>query len=351
MAAILFHSHGIGEFDYSSLSVADLDSVNNLAMRRDLVILPTVYLRRKYFSTFIDVLKAFDAARSVNELSHISGFSVEGPLLGPEGGVPREGRWQPTATEWQALASLGRSGLRYIVIAPDAMELADEIGTGFTFADLLLELYDNGVRIAVGHFKRGDPDLSASRLTAVINFLHRHYEPSPYLVLTDHLFNDMPRLFSNAWRTPEQRAHRLEELTAFLRIAWKSTTLNETLGPVPAVLLNAARDGRLTPTLNFDGEHVDMEICLRTVDFLGADRLIAMTDDTESATMAGEILHQIPDNGLWYRVDGAISAGSCGYLRQVENMTRAGLSQEEIDTLFRRTPGRALAFTPARQHR
>lgn len=348
MAAILFHSHGIGEFDYSALSPDDLEPIDRLAAERDLQILPTVYLRRDYFPRFAKVVRTFAAAKERNELSNIVGFSVEGPLLGPEGGVPREGRWRPTADEWRELASLGRDGLRYIVIAPDAMDLDDPISADFSFGDLLLELYDHGVRSAVGHFKRADPDLSAARLSAVVDFLHSHYEASPYLVLTDHLFNDMPRVFVNAWRTPEEKARRLPELAAFLAVEWMPSNLAETLGPVPGFLLNAARAGLLTPALNFDGEHVDIEICRRTVDFLGADRVIAMTDDTESSIMAGESLHQVQHSGLWHRADGAISAGSCGYRGQVENMTRAGFSSPEIDTLFLDTPGRALAFTPVR---
>ncbi len=70
---------------------------------------------------------------------------MEGPLLGPEGGIPRAGSWLPTVDEWRTIAGLGHVGLRYVVMAPDAIGLHDMLRPGFSFADLIEMLYESGV--------------------------------------------------------------------------------------------------------------------------------------------------------------------------------------------------------------
>ncbi|GAA2802815.1 hypothetical protein GCM10010441_29420 [Kitasatospora paracochleata] len=347
MSTVLFHTHGIGRFDYSSLQPDDLEAVDALAREHDLTVLPTVYLRRDHLASFTEVMKAFDALKRDGRLPAIAGFAMEGPLLGPEGGIPRAGSWTPTGAEWRAIASLGTLGLRYVVMAPDALALDEKISTACTFAGLLTELYDQGTRIALGHFTRENPKRSAERTKDVLNQLHESYKSSPYLVLTDHLFNDMPRAFTHAWRTPHQCDRRQHELAKFMDEAWAPDTLADTLGPVPAALLEATRANLLTPALNFDGHHVDLAICRRTVDYLTPQRLIAMTDDTELDAMAGEILHQLPNSPLRYRDDGAVASGSSGYPVQAANMASVGLTDADIETMFSTVPSQALAFTPS----
>jgi N-acetylglucosamine-6-phosphate deacetylase len=343
----LYHFHGLGCFDFSALNPGDLDGLQELAADQGLEILPTVYLRRDALPRFTEVVEAYGSARQGGRLPNIAGFAVEGPLLGPQGGIPRASRWFPTGAEWRELARLGYHGLRYIVMAPDAMELGDEIERGFTFSDLLFEFYDQGTRIALGHFHRDDPVRSARRLNDVLELLHMRYASSPFLVLTDHLFNDMPRNFTHAWRTAEQREHRVDELAKFLDHEWEDSDLERLLGPVPAALLTAAQRELLMPCLNFDGYHVDLEICRKTFDYLGEDRLIALTDHTELPTMAAEPLTQDKYSKLWLRDDGAVAAGSTDHVHQIQNMRSIGLPERAIDKIFFTTPRLAVAYEVA----
>ncbi|MFJ9440238.1 hypothetical protein, partial [Bacillus mobilis] len=232
--SFLYHFHGLGEVDFSDMSAADLPMLEKLSEERGLEIVPTVYLRRPALGSFEELVQAYGAYRAQVPGTRIRGFAVEGPMLGPEGGIPRAGVWTPTVQEWQRLAALGAHGLRYIVMAPDAMELDEEIASGFTFGDLLAGFYDHGCRVALGHFHRDAPERSARRMRAVIDFLHARYESSPYLILTDHLYNDMPRNFRHAYRSAEERALRAAQLPALLDRPWTREGLAGLLGPVPA---------------------------------------------------------------------------------------------------------------------
>jgi N-acetylglucosamine-6-phosphate deacetylase len=161
----------------------------------------------------------------------------------------------------------------------------------------------------------------------------------------------MPRAFIHAWRTNDEQQRRALELSKFLAKPWLPETLAETLGSVPATLLKAARERKLTPSMNFDGFHVDLEICRLTVNYLGADRLIPMTDDTELNSMAGEELHQIENNPLRYRDDEKVAAGSTGYQKQIANMRRIGIKESEIDFMFGTLAREALQYSPKAKSR
>lgn len=345
---VLFHTHGIGPFDFSSLAPEDLTGLDALAEERRTYVCPTVYLKQNQTSAFHEVLQTYRAARANGQLSRIVGFALEGPVLGPRGGTPRGSTWQPTATEWRRMATWCGSGVRYMVLAPDAVPLDQEIACGLRFADLLGLIYDAGGRIAVGHFCGTCPIESAQRLEDVLQYLEGMYVRSPYLVLTDHLFNDMPRAFRHAFRTPAQKAARLRNLRAILDEEWSEAVLPRLLGPVPAALLVAAKNERLTPSLNFDGGHVDLDICKRVVEYLGAGRLIAITDHTEVQSLAGEVLHRRMHSALLYRGDGIVAAGSLGYCAQRENMRYIGLDDHAIRAAFSKTPLAALHFAPVR---
>ncbi|GAB3136950.1 hypothetical protein GCM10027290_01790 [Micromonospora sonneratiae] len=349
MTAFLYHFHGLGKYDFSSMSPEDLESLQQLAAARDVEILPTVYLRREALPALRELVQRYGVLAAEGAVPNIAGFAIEGPLLGPDGGIPRRGRWYPTADEWTQIADLGPHGLRYVVMAPDGAALDEVLDDGMTFADLLDRCYDNGVRIAIGHFHRNDPERSARRVDEVLDYLHSRYESSPNLVLTDHLYNDMPRNFVHAWRTEVARTRRPEQLAAVVGPTWTRHNIGELLGPVPAAVLNAALDGRLMPCLNFDGRHVDLAISRRTVDFLGCERLIALTDHTEVNVMAGEVLSQDSYSRLRLRDDGAVAAGSSGYEQQRENMLSIGMAHDQIDQIFYRNPKAAIDFRPKRQ--
>ncbi|WP_159398303.1 hypothetical protein [Streptomyces sp. MJM8645] len=342
--ALLYHFHGIDDFDFSTISPEDLPEVQKAAESREYGILPTVYLRRENLPRLVEVLQEYHRLEQANAVPNIAGFAIEGPLLGPQGGIPRAGRWFPSAKEWDVIASLGPLGLRYIVMAPDAMALDERIDAGPTFADLLTSFYEQGLRIAVGHFHREAPERSAVRLREVLEFLHSRYDSSPYLVLTDHLYNDTPRNFTHSWRTPQERVNREVELRRVLDPDWDKTDLRELLGPVPAEMLRSARESLLYPCINFDGYHVDLEICRRTVEYLGVDRLIALTDHTEVATMAQEPLTRSDHNPLWLRDDGAVAAGSSGYEQQRQNILSIGFDDTAVHRMFVDNPVTAVGY-------
>lgn len=337
---VLIHTHGIGTIDYSSMSPEELGAVHELAAEGGFDVVPGVFLGRDRISALADVMCAWHENRS--SLPAIPGFSVEGPLLGRTGGVPPRGIWSPTAREWERIAALGRYGLRYIVMGPDMGDLDDELDDGLSYRDVIDLFYANGVKIALGHFQHDAPELSAERTRAVIEHVQDRYGPGPEVLLTDHLYNDMPRAFRHVWRTAQERSRRAEQLAPVLAADWDTADLDRLLGPVPATLLRAAREGRLLPFLNFDGDHVDLEVCRRTLEHLGPERVIGITDDTGIPFLAGEELHHREGSGLWYRSDGIVAAGSRGLAAQRRNL--AGLTTDDtaFDHLFRRNPRRAL---------
>jgi hypothetical protein len=267
-------------------------------------------------------------------------------LLGPAGGTPRAACWMPSVSEWRRIAALGQHGLRYLVLAPDAMEPDDLVGPGMRLIDLVQCLSENGVRIALGHFERGDPELSAERARRLIEAIQSMLGLSRFNVLTDHLYNDMPRNFIHAWRG-DDLGRRDQELAEFMSVEWRAGELAEHLGPVPAALIEAAREDLLLPCLNFDGFHVDLEVCRRTVEYLGARSLIAITDHTETKTMAGEGLHPDPDGSLWYRDDEVVAAGSKGLDWQLKNLSAIGLGPTEIATMTITNPHRVVESSRA----
>lgn len=337
---VLIHTHGVRELDYSSMGAGDLATVDAHARAGGFDVVPSIFLDRGHIGALEKLIRAYGAQRE--NLASIAGFSVEGPLLGRSGGVPPRGIWSPNAQEWERIAALGPHGLRYLVMAPDGGDLDDYLEGGVTFRDVLDLFYANGVRVALGHFRHTDPHLSAERTTAAIDYLQRRYGPGPEVILTDHLFNDMPRTFRHVWRTDEDRRNRPEELRRFLAQPWTDDRLDAVLGPVPAALVRAAREDKLLPFLNFDGDHVDLEICRRTLDELGPDRLIGITDDIERADLAGEALHHRPGNDLWYRSDGIVAAGTGVFSRQRANLLRLGYHADTVERLFDRNPRRAL---------
>jgi len=332
---VLFHVHGIGEHDFSALHPSDLESVQAEAESRGVDVVPTIFLRQDWLTACEVLLAAYDD--SADKFPNVLGFAIEGPLLGPSGGTPRSAAWMPSVAEWQRIAGLGRRGLRYLVLAPDAMETGEAIAPGFRLIDLVESLSENGVRIALGHFERTDPERSADRALSLIEAIHEKAGASRFNVLTDHLYNDMPRNFVHAWRGAAA-VRRDAELKEFLQTPWAPGGLTELLGPVPAALLDAAREGRLLPCMNFDGHHVDLAVCKRTVDYLGTESLIAITDHTETHSMAGEELHIPEDASLWYRDDEVVAAGRKGLDWQVENMRVIGLDEAGIHSMTTRNP-------------
>ncbi len=345
MRPVLFHTHGLGQYDFSELNAGSLPRIQELAEQRQLDVVLTIYLTRRGLSDYHAFLEKYARLKAADEIPSILGLSVEGPVLGPHGGVPRSSVWSPSAEEWRIIVGTPVAHPTYIVMAPDAVELDDEIGSDFIFRNLLDLVYESGSRIAVGHFDKTNASRSAGRLLSVLEYIWATSRSDRFAVLTDHLFNDMPRNFKHAWRTPAERLQRREELAQFLRQSWDPESLALVLGPVPAILLNLAKHGRLCPALNFDGEHVDLEICRQTVAYVGADNLIAMTDNIEVLTMAGEPLHLRDGSELRFRDDGVIAAGGAAAPRQIDNMRSIGLRDREIDAMLSKNPRAALDWS------
>lgn len=233
-----------------------------------------------------------------------------------------------------------------MVVGPDGHDLDDSIEGGVTLRDVIDLLYANGVRIALGHFQHGDPHLSAARTLAVIDHVQRRQGEQTDALLTDHLYNDMPRNFRHAWRTEQERHGRDQDLIRFLDDEWHDENLDRILGPVPATLIRAAHAGRLLPFLNFDGDHVDLAVCARTLQYLGPERLIGITDDTEIPFLAGEVLGHRPGSRLWFRSDGIVAAGTGGLQRQQRNLAEIGHGRSTMEMLFGHNPRRVLAPLP-----
>jgi N-acetylglucosamine-6-phosphate deacetylase len=341
---VLFHVHGIGEHDFSSMCPGDLESVQANAATRSVDIVPTIFLRQDWLAPCEALLARYN--EELDRFPNILGFAIEGPLLGPSGGTPRSAAWMPSVAEWQRIAGMGKRGLRYLVLAPDAMETSEAIASGFRLIDLVEALSENGVRIALGHFERVNPERSADRARGLIDAIHETVDSPRFNVLTDHLYNDMPRNFVHAWRG-EAKARRDSEIREFLQTPWAPGELADLLGPVPAVLLEAAREGRLLPCMNFDGHHVDLAVCRRTVEYLGAESLIAITDHTETHSMAGEDLHTPTDASLWYRDDKIVAAGCKDLAWQVQNMRQIGLDEAEIHLMTTRNPHLVIELSKA----
>jgi N-acetylglucosamine-6-phosphate deacetylase len=348
---VLFHSHGIGSFDFSSLAAADLPQLNELARDRGVYLCPTLFLTEDNFGDTDALLRHFSENRLSKNLDHILGWAIEGPLLGPNGGTPTGSAWRPSAAHWKNLVEWIPLSLRYVVMAPDQFSLDEEVDTGLKFCDLITMIYDAGGRLALGHFAGKSEQASKKRLDEVLAHIERGYEASPYLILTDHLFNDMPRSFKHAFRTEEQRATREEEVAKHSKQSWEANELENLLGLVPAALLTAAREERLTPSLNFDGGHVDLSICRTVVDYLGAKRIIAITDHTESSSLAGEQLNLDSDARLLYREDGVLAASAASQEEQRRNMIKIGMSEQEIEFVFFQVPLAAIEFSPCPKKR
>ncbi|WP_426624807.1 hypothetical protein ACPPVW_01565 [Leifsonia sp. McL0607] len=337
---VLIHTHGIADVDYSTMTPSSLERVDGAAKAHGVDVVPAAFLAPELVGSFSEVLDAWSDQRE--SLSNIVGFSIEGPLLGTSGGVPPRGIWSPSPDQWEQIARLGPQGLAYIVMAPDGGDLDDRFGD-VTYRDIIDLFYSNGVRIALGHFRHNDPELSAARTAAMIDYVQAQYGPDQGIVLTDHLFNDMPRRFRHAWRTREEQTRRAREIAEFLSTDWSTVDLREFLGDVPAVLIEAAIDGRCLPFLNFDGDHVDAQVCVATLNHVGTGNLIGITDDTPLDELAGEALSHQEGGGLWYRSDGIVAAGTGNLSTQLKNLRLAGRSDGEIDDLFGRNPRRALS--------
>lgn len=344
-----FHCHGLGEFDFTSIGAGALPAVEAMARSESVRCILTMYLPRPKLPAFVAFMHEFAALRRVGELSRIAGVALEGPMLGSFGGTPERGVWPPTRQEWQSLAACGPLGLAYVVLSPDAWDRGSHLEPSLSAEHPSLEwvvhtLWDGGVRPALGHFHRHDPERSAAAVHHVLSLAHDRF-PAPFsdAVLTDHLFNDMPVNCRYNWRTPHLREQRDRDVAELACHEWSLSNIRDRLGPVPATIIGAAHHGWLTTCINFDDEHVDIAIAARTVEMIGVPSVIAMTDRTDAALLGGQTLHREPGTSLWYQGSGIVAAGSSPIRAEMSGMRAAGLSGNVVWQCAVTTPARAMA--------
>jgi N-acetylglucosamine-6-phosphate deacetylase len=344
------HCHGFGPVDFSDLCALDLDRLEAACVAEGVCAIPALYLHRDTLDAFEAMMGTYAARRADGELRHIVGFALEGPLLASHGGTPAATVWLPTRREWERLAASGRNGLVYTVMSPDAFAagsgLEGQIGASTPrFEDFVPLLASSGVRPALGHFTRTDPSRSAASVEQIIDLAWQSGWNGPGLpVVTDHLFNDMPLAIRHAFRTRRARAERDETIASYRLKEWTMDRADEILGPVPAAIMRNAAARRIAACINFDGEHVDLDIAKRAIELMGTENTMIMTDRCDSARLGRQRLHHEAENTLWYQQDGIVAAGSQPLARQVTNAREHGFCDDEIWQLIAGTAHRVFGL-------
>ena len=331
--SIDFHCHGIGGFDFSELKNSDLIEIENILSSRNQHIILTLYLPKKNFNQFFALLEYFHEGKKQSLFPHIIGLALEGPVLASHGGTPEIGVWFPTEFEWEKIASYGEKGLIYSIFSPDIHLLENYSGPDVKW--ITKTLLSGGVIPSLGHFLKINPQESANAVQAVFDVV-KQLDRGP--IVTDHLYNDMPLNFKHAWRTSIEKDNRQKELNRLDLDSWTLETLEEKLGPVPAVIIKNAVEGIVKPCINFDGEHVDLDVLKKTVELIGAENIMLMTDSTEGKSLGGSKLFARENSSLLYQKEGIVAVGTQGVEKQINNMFSMGLSSEQINLITNINP-------------
>ncbi|MFF2773863.1 hypothetical protein ACFVU3_03065 [Streptomyces sp. NPDC058052] len=341
------HCHGFGEVDFSEFGALDLLLLDRKCAEENVACIPTLYLRRSKLGEFEQFMRRYHAMRTAGRIPHIVGIALEGPLLASHGGTPATTVWAPTRHEWERLAVLGDLGLVYTVVSPDAFTSASGLHDNLDdrhprFDWIVPLLMAHGVRPALGHFTRDEPKGAAELVHDIVDLAwESEFNGSGTRVITDHLFNDMPLNIRHAFRTSAARAKRESTIAAYDLPGWTLADMDTIAGPVPAAIMQEAAAGRIAACINFDGEHVDLEIASRAVELMGFRNSMMMTDRCDSARIGGQALHQTDDNGLWYQDGGIVAAGSQPLARQMRNARGMGVTDEPLWQLVAGTAHRA----------
>ncbi|MCQ1575875.1 hypothetical protein [Streptomyces parvus] len=330
------HCHGLGDVDFSDFSRMDLKELNEAARAEGIICIPTLYLRQKRLDDFVGFMREFSRMRADGELRYVGAMALEGPLVASFGGTPATSVWAPSREEWEKLASCGPLGLAYLMVSPDALTagsyLAPALPAGYPDLEWIVTiLVEHGIRPALGHFTREDPQLGADCVEAAISAAEAADFPGKGVrVITDHLFNEMPLLIKHAFRTSRAKAERERIIASYDLPSWNLADLHEQVGPVPAAIIRAAHAGRITACLNFDGEHVDFAIAQRAVELAGPSNMMLMTDRSDTPDLGGQHLHRDSENSLWYQGDGVVAAGTQPIDKQIANVRGLGVPESDI---------------------
>lgn len=345
-----FHCHGMQTQDFSAFLTLDLKLANEDAEREGVFCILSVSLPYQHLDEFLSFMQEFAYLKQAGELPYIIGISLEGPLLASFGGTPRTGSWAPTKNEWEKLASCGKYGLHYIVLSPDALLpgscLAPQVSADHpTLQWIVATLLQAGIRLASGHFQRSDPEASAACIRVLIQEAKKYaHEPLSYFLPTDHLFNDMPLNFRHAWRTPQEKQLRAQQIGELHLEQWNMDNLEIMLGHVPAELVRSASKEQTLLCMNFDGEHVDLAVCRRIVELVGAKAIIAITDSTDTSTIGGQVLHRKEGVRLWYQQNDIVAVGMSSLDQQMKNMRSIGIDEGAIWEMIALVPLRMLGI-------
>ncbi len=326
-----FHGHGVGKFDFMAIPELSLDSVERSLRDEQVQSILTLYLPQQHFDAFLSLVDVFAAGRASGRYRYIVGLALEGPVLASHGGTPKMGVWMPNKGQWKALASRGSSGLRYIVLSPDGHWNHDggegDDASAPDMAWVVECLLDGGVLPAFGHMRKDAPQECGARIRDLLKVVERANKGP---IVTDHLYNDMPLNFRHAWRTASARMCRAAELRGHSVHRWNSDNIVEEVGPVPGAILDGARRGLIKVCLNFDGEHVDLAISTRTVEVMGADKFLLMTDRIQSRRLGGHTLRKRNDSSLLYQEGGIVAGGSQTPVQQIQNLRLWGVPESDI---------------------
>lgn len=345
--AIDMHCHGVGKFDFTEISTLKLSEIEAILAIRNHQSILTLYLPEESFADFLILMRKFYEGKIQGLYPHISGIALEGPLLGSHGGTPKRGVWLPTKTQWKQIAACGKYGLIYAILSPDAIFVKNSSQYPNSVCSVSEILLDGDVLPTPGHFFKHDPIHSAQCLQDLFDLV-KQWGIKP--TITDHLFNDMPRNFKHAWRTPEEKTNRSRELSEIHLENWSLESLETSLGIVPTTIIRNAIAGHVKICQNFDGEHVDLAIVKKTVELVGPQNILLMTDSIESKRLAGRELTLKPGSSLLYQDEDIVAAGTQGVFKQIMNMISIGLTDSQIQLITKITPMKLLPFTQVAWH-
>lgn len=345
---IEFHCHGISDFDFSRFDPAVIEPIERHLETIGCRCVLTGFLPRDRIARFRDFCTELAAQKRAGAVNHIIGVALEGPALSSIGGTADDGNWLPTQAEWEAIAT-DNPVLEYVVLSPDMLHPASPLLRHRTAAtpevDWIMALFAaTGVAPSIGHVLHTAPGATAR---AIRDMVEAYVDAPTTLprraVVTDHLFNDMPKRFKHAWRSRSEKNSRDVEVQQLRIEEWQRENVVSVLGEVPGTILQLAFAGLVVPSLNFDGDHVDLAICRKVVDLVGADRLIAMTDLVAASRMlCGKTLSMSFENTLMYQDGGIVAAGSQGIFRQMTNIRATGVSEHTVWQLSTFTPASVL---------
>ncbi|MER6074790.1 hypothetical protein ABT187_39445 [Streptomyces sp. NPDC001817] len=353
MRPVEVHCHGFGDVDFSDFTRVDLSRLDEWCATEGVLALPTMYLHRDRLTEFEAFMRRYAEMRKDGLLPHVPGVALEGPLLSHRGGTPTSTVWAPSRQEWERLAALGQHGLVYTVLSPDAYSpesvLQDDPNLRTSdFSWIVPTLLAQGVRPALGHFTRDNPQRSADNVDAIVEIAYQsEWSGTGVRVTTDHLFNDMPLNIRHAFRTERARRERDRVIESYELPNWTLDNISEIAGPVPGAIIKQAVNCRISACINFDGEHVDLALATRAVQLMGPRNAMIMTDRCDSARLGGRPLHHTGDNGLWYEENGVVAAGSQPLALHIANAKAHGLSDADIQHLTTRTAHRTFGIPVA----